>query len=624
MCGIVGYVNTRSNFDLDDLGHRGPDFQDSIQVDRVSLGHTRLSIVETTTLGNQPYISSCGSYHLVFNGEIYNHEQLRLKLKQSFDISFESKSDTETVMHCLVNWGEKALEMFNGIFALAFFCRTGKKLIIARDRFGVKPLYYGFHDNSLVFSSELKALKNWEHYDSELCIKTLENYVRYLWSPGSNTPLQRIKKLLPGQLISIDLSKEVLDIEKRLYYIHKKSKTINISEDVMVDRLDEYLNKSLKRQLMADVPIGFFLSGGLDSSILVAIARKLNPEKKITCFTINTKEFTSSEGFDDDLYYAKKVAAFLNVDLIEVECRNDILADFDSMIWHLDEPQADAAPLNVQNISRKARELGFKVLIGGTAGDDLFSGYRRHQALKVIRVTRLIPSAVFTLLKNAMIVVPIKKVQKRRLIKIFGSLSDSGLKRVFSLFEWLHFDISSDLFIDKKSRKERFEFFEQLGFGTSLSDFSLEDFLMIERNSFLVDHNLNYTDKMGMAEGVEIRVPFLDNDLVDFAKSVPDDYKLRNGETKYLLKKVAERYLPHDVIYRSKTGFGAPVRRWVTEDLKDRIEQDLSQEILSNQGVFDGCKVQELISKNEKGKIDASYSIWALLAIQSWIKQFTS
>ena len=621
MCGVIGFLNTKSVFDLSILSHRGPDSSGLFEDDGIYLGHTRLAIQDVTVASNQPFYSPDGRYVIVFNGEIYNHREIRKDLV-SLGISFRTNGDTETILHALINYGPEAIKRFNGIFAFGFYDCKERRLLLSRDRYGVKPLYYGIKNATLVFSSELKALKSWEYFNDSLDLNSLENYIRFLWSPGEGTPIKSVKKFSPGSYMEYFLDTHsvkqlsYLDEELPLQYPH--------NEDQLINELCEHIEIALKRQLLSDVPVGFFLSGGLDSSLLVAMARKIMPKGKIQCFTIDTSDFSASAGFENDLFYAKKVARYLNVDLKIVRVDNDVLEDFDRMIWILDEPQADAAPLNVYNISKAARAMGYKVLIGGTAGDDLFSGYRRHKALNYIKRTRFLPSLGFRIARFMVQFIPLSEVKKRRVLKILRGLSETNIERIYSLFEWIPFSISSKLFAKASLQKNRFETFEKVLGKKSLKSFTLEDFLFLEKKFFLCDHNLNYTDKMGMAAGVEIRVPYLDNDLESFARTIPEHFKIRDGEVKYILKKVAEKYLPDEIIYRPKSGFGAPVRKWILEDLSQRVDKDLSEQKLREQGIFDPKAVRTLINNNRKAKEDSSYSIWALLAVQSWIKQFVT
>lgn len=617
MCGILGSIRSNIELNLDLLKHRGPDNQGFYQDKDVWLGHTRLSIQDLSHHSNQPMRSDDGRYILIFNGEIYNHQEIRTQLDQ---INFRTNGDTETVLNSLIFWGENALNKFNGIFALAFYDNFEKRILLARDRFGVKPLYFYKDSESFIFASELKAFVN-HIVDPTLNINALEKYIRFLWCPGEDTPINEINKLLPGHKAMIQFTSEKLKVNIAPYHDFKnREDKSTLSETELIDQLDSKLQKAVRRQLLSDVPVGFFLSGGLDSTLLVAIARKLMPEKEIVCFTIDTRQFSQTEGFSNDLEYAMKAAKDLNVTLEIVKADESDLNFIDTMVWHLDEPQADAAPNNVLKISRKAKEMGFSVLIGGTAGDDLFSGYRRHHMLKVMKWR--IPSFLIEKILTALIKFLPSSHFRRRISKLLTSLKEKGLNRIFSLFEWLPYDMSKNLFINKRNIS-RFNFFNSIiRESKTLQDFTMEDFLTLERRSFLVDHNLNYTDKMGMAAGIEIRVPFLDNDLVDFAGSIPDSFKMHNGESKYILKKVAERYLSKDIIYRKKSGFGAPVRKWVKEDLEKRIDIDLDSNKLSSQGIFDVERVNALIKENKKGKIDASYSILGLLLIQSWMNQF--
>lgn len=624
MCGILGsFRHDISKHSLDLISHRGPDATGWFMQDEIILGHVRLSIQDTSDKANQPFFSGDGNIVMVYNGEVYNHWDIRKQLKAP-ESSYKTTSDTETILMGYCELGEDIFEKLNGIFALAIYDKTRNKLLLCRDRFGVKPLYYSFINGGVKFSSELKALiQGDEIIDAE----GIGNYLRFLWSPGSRTPVQDIKKLLPGTILQLDLNKEVIVSNKKFF----KPKFDGIrksysSEIEAIDRCEELLLQAVNRQLLSDVPVGFFLSGGVDSSLLVAMAAKQSPTKRLQCFTIDTGEFSESEGFSNDLEYAKVVANELNLDLEIVKAENDIVRDFDKMIWHLDEPQADAAPLNVLNISARAKEMGFKVLIGGAGGDDVFSGYRRHQTLRFHSILSALPYSVLKVIGATESILKPTSPELRRIKKLLSTFKRRPEDRIYDLFCWIPENRLLDLFTGaiKKNlaSKDRFEYFRKVLSEIPREPDLLNRVLQLEMSTFLVDHNFNYTDKMGMAVGVEIRVPFLDNDLVDFSYSLPSSMKLKGKTTKYILKKVAERYLPYDVVYRSKAGFGAPVRKWITEDLNDMIEERLTPKAIREAGVFDPDAVWQLIKENKKGKIDASYPIWSLLAIDSWMRQF--
>jgi asparagine synthase (glutamine-hydrolysing) len=305
----------------------------------------------------------------------------------------------------------------------------------------------------------------------------------------------------------------------------------------------------------------------------------------------------------------------------------DIIRDFDQMIWHLDEPQADAAPLNIYNISAKAREKGIVVLLGGTGGDDLFSGYRRHQSLYFHQLFQKIPAFIGQLLALGSNNIPSGSPNWRRLRKFLAHLRfNDQSEQLANLYAWLPFADNLLLF-NAQNRELLKDYNPHLHLMHSLENIPkeaslLNKMLYWELKYFLPDHNLNYTDKMSMAHGVEVRVPYLDKELVEFSTSIPPELKMKGTTTKYLLRKVAERYLPKEVIYRSKTGFGAPVRDWICGPLDKRVQQAFSAELCAKRQLFDSANVLNLVERNKLNKIDASYPIWGLLAIASWWEQF--
>ncbi len=628
MCGIIGAIgafeNSVSLGSLDSILHRGPDSSGVFIRDNFFLGHTRLSIQDLSENGSQPMYSDDKRYVIIFNGEIYNHLEIRREIQTHRD--FKSSGDTETVLYAYIEYGVAIFEKLNGIFAFAIFDNQTNEIIIARDHFGVKPLYFYNKDDLFLFGSELKSFLPF-NIDLNISAEAIFNYVSFLWSPGEKTPFENIKKLFPGTFLKFIIDKH--DNVKPLQFyrlINPIQKSIK-SEAQLIDELEIHLLKAVERQMLSDVPVGFFLSGGLDSSLLVAMARKLHPELEMKCFTIDVGDKNAStEGFVDDLFYAKNVADYLNVDLKIVRADFDIVEMFDKMIWHLDEPQADAAPLNVLKIASLARDQDIKVLIGGTAGDDLFSGYRRHQALSIEKYIRILPYFFISAVQNTIKYFPSNIPGVRRLKKLVENLHETPIRRQLGYFSWLSESTTKSLFSDQWKKilynYDPFEFFHKIGEELAEDTNDLDRMLFWELKTFLVDHNLNYTDKLCMAVGVEARVPFLDLELVEFSMSIPASLKMKGKQTKYVLKKVAERYLPTDIIYRPKTGFGAPVRKWIITDLQHMIEERLSYERLEKRGIFDSKKVWELIEANKAGKIDASYSIWSLLAIESWLTQF--
>ncbi len=636
MCGISGFV-TNENKDLihesiAKIAHRGPDGSGIFIDEYIALGHRRLAIQDLTENGKQPMFTADGQYCIIYNGEIYNHWEIRETIKNKYP--FISTSDTETILYGYIEYGDKIFNMLNGIFALAIYNTQTFDCILVRDQFGVKPLYYYQKGNYLAFSSEIKALKVIPDFDETLNNESLISYIHFLYSPGNNTPFKYVKKLLPGHLLKFNAvelinskGKSTIKI-KKYYEIPFNGKYFDKSEEELIDELDTLLFNAVKRQLISDVPIGFFLSGGLDSSAVVAMAKKAMPQKKLKCFTIDYGDI-NDEGFTNDLAYAKQVAEHLDVELEIVDGKVDIIRDFDKMIYHLDEPQADTAPLHVLNISKIARKQGYTVLLGGAAGDDLFSGYRRHQALIFEKYFEQIPLPIRKFLnrisKNSLFKSNSSFI--RRIKKVLSNIQKSKLERMAGYFGWVNIDINKNLFKDS-FRKSIESYNPENILINSLENIpneksELNQMLFWELKYFLVDHNLNYTDKLSMAEGVEVRVPFLDKDLVEFSTKIPPNLKLKNNVTKYLLKKVMERYLPKEVIYRSKSGFGTPIREWSRNELKEYINENLNSKTLDQAKIFNVKTVHKLISDNLKGKIDGTYTILSLISIVSWLKLFT-
>ncbi len=625
MCGISGgYYKGKVNLDkiVEATSHRGPDSSGYLSFDNFFLSHNRLAIQDLSVNGNQPMHSIDENFIIIFNGEIYNHWDLRNQYLKEFQ--FRSSSDTETVLNLFIKFGEKSVELLNGIFAFAVYNKRSKDVFIVRDQFGVKPLYIYSDDEQFIFSSEIKTFLNFD-INKSISYESLTNYILNLWSPGQMTPFKYVEKLLPGHFIKFSLEKK--DKKEFVNYYDDKlsGEYLEFSESEIISKLENLLIKAVKRQLISDVPIGFFLSGGLDSTLIVAIAKKIYPEKNFKCFTINVTG-SEKEGFVNDIYYAKKAAEYLDVDLKIIDGNYDILKDFDKIIWHLDEPQADPAPINVYNISKEARKHGIKVLLGGTAADDIFSGYRRHKALLIEPLIEKTPILFKKIIKFVASSMPVNIPLFRRLRKLTSNIDSTQSDRLIGYFDWINPKKIKEIFAkshhEKLSKYDFHKYFKSVLNLTENEDNLLNKMLHLEKKTFLVDHNLNYTDKMSMAVGVETRVPYLDLDLVEFVKKINPTLKMKGNQTKYILKKVAEKYLPDEIIYRPKSGFGAPVRKWIINDMSDLIDTKLSKQKINSHKIFDYNTIKKMIKENKNYKSDYSYNIWSILSISSWIDQF--
>ena len=633
MCGIGGFsLSSKTalskdilNKILNKIKHRGPDdcgiYEDHIN--QIGLVHTRLSIQDLSSFGHQPMLSKNNQIALVFNGEIYNFRELRSELL-SEGIKFNGHSDTEVLLNLYIKYGQEMLARLNGIFAFAIWDKRSQNLFLARDNFGIKPLYYNFSKSNFFFGSELKSLTPLFENTKSLDFESIQSYLTYLYCPGKGTPIKSINKLLPGEAMIVHKGK-IKSCWKwyRLPFFQKKNKKI-ITKEIAINGVRDHLRNAVNRQMVADVPIGAFLSGGLDSSAIVSFARETN--RDIRCFTVEAKGGQEKDT-TEDLHYAHKVAKHLNVPLDVVQISSSKMSsDIELMIKTLDEPIADPAALNVLYISQLAREQGIKVLLSGAGGDDLFTGYRRHHALINEHWWTWLPSKLRNVLKSVSSKFNQKNLISRRVTKLFNGANLEGDERLVNYFSWIDRDDLKKLYSTEFTHaiKNSIPNLEMIKFLKDLpSDASkLDRMLALEQQFFLPDLNLLYTDRMSMATGVEVRVPFLDKELVEFARSIPDHFKHKGKEGKWVLKKALENHLPHDVIYRPKTGFGAPLRKWMQNELRELLSDTLSDERLRNRGLFDPAAVRNLIINNDKGKIDASYTLLSLVCIEIWCRNY--
>lgn len=671
---------------LNALAHRGPD-DSGIFVDeahRVGMAHARLSILDLSPTGHQPMQGADGGVVLVFNGEIYNFCELREELEGKGH-HFRGHSDTEVLLKLYLDRGKEMLPSLNGIFAFALWDGRNRSLLIARDGLGVKPLYYAQATAGVAFASEIKALLHLVSDTRELDTAALYRYLSFLWCPGEGTPLKLVRKLTPGEAMVVRDgqitrrwiwyrlpvfrggrgSKEPIFPVRRaagrddgasrftssfprpgpqscrailpdtlrangnlLRQICPKGRGVlegaNLSLAESVAGVEFYLRQAVQRQMIADVPLGAFLSGGLDSSSVVAFARELNPD--LHCFTIEVTG-GAEEGTTDDLPFARRVAEHLKVPLEVVRIDAARMAqDLEGMVSQLDEPLADPAPLNVLYISKLAREHGMKVLLSGAGGDDLFTGYRRHRALMAERYWSWLPRPVRSGLERLTMSLDQRNAWGRRLRKIFQGAALDGDARLVSYFVWSRREDLLALYTpefraalgEAEAAAPMLEFLAELPGAAS----PLDRMLALEQRFFLADHNLIYTDKMSMATGVEVRVPFLDLDLVAFAARIPGRFKQHGLEGKWVLKKAMEPYLPQDVIYRPKSGFGAPLRRWMRYELRELLGDVLGEASLRRRGLFEPVAVRRLMAANDAGGVDASYTLLSLLCIELWCRRF--
>jgi asparagine synthase (glutamine-hydrolysing) len=625
MCGIAGFSGRPavqvSDAILDRIGHRGPDGRGRYNsaCGSVSLFHTRLAILDPTPDGAQPMAAADDQVVITFNGEIYNFRELRDGL-ETRGYAFCSHSDTEVLLALYLEHGTALLEKLNGIYAFALWDARSKSLFVARDGMGVKPLYFSESGGAFAFASEIKALLCFPWVPRTLDPQALAHYVRYLWCPAPRTPLAEVHKLEPGTALIVRGGHIVK--RWRHYALPAPGPDSSPSIADWTAEVRRVLATAVERQMVSDVPLGAFLSGGLDSSAVAAYARQHTTER-LQCFTIDFGEqLAKEEGFERDFPYAERVAKHLDVDLHVVRVDSGMAGELAHMVWQLDEPQADFSALNVLFISRLARQHGIKVLLSGAGGDDLFSGYRRHRALGLDAVWDRMPGTLRGFLGGVGRRLPGRPPLLRRLAKLLAAAEIEGDARLASYFDWAPASTVRNLFVPEVA--------QTLNEEPLLADLQsmpamatpLQRMLLLEQRYFLADHNLNYTDKMSMAAGVEARVPFLDPDVVALAARIPDCFRQHGAESKWVLRKAMEGILPNDVLHRPKMGFGVPLRVWLRGPLKTMQQDLLSTGRLRKRGLFDPAAVSRLVSDNETGRADYAYSVLSLMCVELWCQGF--
>lgn len=627
MCGIVGFINCGNEKELTKavsvIKHRGPDYQgvNWFGSHKSGLGHARLSIIDLSDDGNQPmYDKNTGNW-IVFNGEVYNYQEIRSELSK-LGHEFYSNTDTEVVLKAFGHWGKEAISRFNGMFSFGIYNEKFGDLFVCRDRLGIKPLYYFHNNEQLIFASEIKSILECATYKKEPDYYALQTPVHFQAAP--KTGFKHIFKLEAGHYFTFKNGE--FKIEK-YWDIYPTEEDISYSD--AFEKLDYLLNDSIKLQMISDVPVGSLLSGGLDSSIISVLMQK-NMSKPLNTFTIKfKKEDLKRQGNVDDSYYAKKLAIQHGFNHHEITIEPDIVDLLPKIIYHLEEPIADPAAINTYLISKEAEQNGIKVLLSGMGADEFFSGYRSHLACLKAEPYQKIPL-----------------ILRKGLEKTFKNIPESNQKRNFKYIRWakgflkvaslsqqdralmiknsaLGPDNFNEYFTDAGNYRDSLYIERDTRLFNQYPDLSyLTKMCYVDTKTYLTDHNLAYSDKSIMAASIEGRPPLIDHRIVELMFKLPPKYRIDNGVQKYLLKKVSEKYLPEEIIYRPKAPFSAPMRGWLKKELKEMLNDILSHDSLKKRGVYNPDYVQKLIINNDKGLEDNSQLLWRLLVNEIWFRTF--
>jgi len=607
MCGINGLIGFSDSKELihsmnETIRHRGPDAEGEYIDKNIALGHRRLSIIDLSTQANQPFIKD--GLVIVYNGEIYNFPELRKGLEQR-GIVFRTHSDTEVILELFRVYREKSFNKLLGMFSFCIYDMKSKEMFLVRDYFGIKPLYYSFvGDNRFVFSSELKALMALPGIRKDIDKKSLVSCINYLWVYGDGSIFENIKKVPPAHYIRIRTGKADLDVEIKRYW-QLQPEVLDLPEDKLLERLKFLLEKSIRRHLIADVPVGSFLSGGLDSSLIAAIAKRSNKSLSTYTISIDSKD-TKVERMGNDNYYAEGISKMLDLDHTDIQVKPNIVEDLSSIAYTLDEPIGDPAAINTYLICKVAKEHGIKVLLSGMGADEIFAGYRRQYATLLAKDLSKMPLFVKNGIRGALKYLPVKVGGHgmrqirwgKRLFSFIDMPIDSAYMRSYSYYDKNElcelFENSSNSEIEEMHRDHN-EIYNRMD---SLDD--INKMCYTDINMFMEGLNLAYTDRASMAASVEVRVPFIDKEMIEFAMSLKGQYKIRNKVSKYLLKKAAETYIPKEIAYRPKASFGMPIRSWISNDLTEMVDDILSVSAVKRRGIFSHRYIKRLLMMTER------------------------
>ncbi|MGE4290644.1 MAG: asparagine synthase (glutamine-hydrolyzing) [Desulfovibrio sp.] len=629
MCGIAGLILNKPGGDLhgmtrrmtDAIAHRGPDDADVWQDDQagIALGHRRLSILDLSPLGRQPMHSACGRYVTVYNGEVYNFAELRREL-EPFGHSFRGGSDTEVILAAIAQWGlQAAVKRFIGMFAIALWDRKEKTLSLVRDRMGIKPLYYGRVGGAFAFASELKALKTLPGFDNPVDRDSLCLYFRHNYIPAPYSICKDIRKLEPGTLLTLAAGHDEPKLER--YWSTREVWQAGAATPFMgnlreaADELERLLKDVISLRMIADVPLGAFLSGGIDSSTVVALMQA-GSTRPVKTFSIGFREQEYNEA-----HHASAVARHLGTEHTELYVTPKDLLDVVPLIPHYwDEPFADSSQIPTYCVSRLAREH-VTVSLSGDGGDELFAGYQRYFWMDSWNTLSSVPLAARKAARSLLKWLP------ENWFRLLGSLGPKIRWRL-DMLGMTDFSDFYRFFVSHQRHPEQFA----LGGREPLTELTRPENRIATDNfrqmmfwdlvSYLPDDILTKVDRASMAVSLESRVPLLDHRVVEFASRLPASLNVRGGQGKLVLRNVLHRYVPQELVERPKVGFGVPIEHWMKNELRDWCESLLGETRLRQQGYLNAGMVRRMWNEYLTGQANWHYYLWDVLMFQAWLERW--
>jgi asparagine synthase (glutamine-hydrolysing) len=625
MCGIVGFVNAGSRGASRELlermnaciVHRGPDEDGFFVHESVALAMRRLAIIDLKG-GQQPIFSDDRSSVIVFNGEIYNFQEVKKDL-EARGHHFHTNSDTETIVHAYDEYGTDCVQHLRGMFAFAIWDFRDKSLFLARDRVGKKPILYSHQKNGdFIFGSEFTALLSHPAISREVDYEAIDSYLSYLCVPAPQTAFKQIRKLEPGHWLRWKDGR----IETKRYWQPNFSKKIKISEEEAIEETTRIVREATKMRLISEVPLGAFLSGGVDSSTVVALMAE-ESATPVKTFSIGFEEQDFSE-----LKYAKRVAEHVGAEYNEFIVRPNALEVLPTLVEHYGEPYADASAIPTYYVSKETRRF-VTVALNGDGGDESFAGYERHAAMKIAEMYHRFPAfARKLLIEKPISLVPTSELKRSRVRDAKRFLQAANLPRTERYFRWMstfNRDAKRELYTEEFSRRvaqQNPSVVMDKWFAAANGSGILDATLLTDQMTYLPNDLLVKVDIASMANSLEARSPFLDHKVIEFAASLPENLKMQRFETKSLLKKVAARLVPPEVIYRRKMGFGVPIGNWFRGEMKDFVRGVLLSEKSLSRGIARREILEKYVDEHTTTKRDHTYQIWTLLMLELWFQRF--
>jgi asparagine synthase (glutamine-hydrolysing) len=619
LCGIAGFTHRDGAVDpqrilgaIQSIVHRGPDEQDVYESQSVSLGAVRLKIIDLQD-GQQPMMTQDRNTILVFNGEIYNHQELRRELEKA-GYSFHSRSDTEVVLRAFEAWDTACFSRLRGMFAIAVWIESEKRLVLARDRMGIKPLYVHRRGEDIYFGSELKTLFTHAEIERNLDHRTLEYYLYLNYVPCPHTLIQGIEKLRPGHLLEWKNG----SVTTRTYWQCVMAPQEDLSQPEAEAELDRLLTESVKEHLVADVPVGVWLSGGVDSSTILHYASKVN-SSRLKTFSISF----AGRSFDERRYIREMVQRF-GTEHYELDLNPslDLSAAIEELSYYSDEPFADAGALPVWFLSAMTRRHAI-VALSGEGADELFGGYVTYRADRLSALLRRAPRFLLRGLVSCANLLPVSddKISFEYKLRRFmeGSLLPADEAHTYWNGSFSTAQQARLLHYKNGTKVARLYGIDSIN---SLNPGSLNRFLAFDQQYYLPDDILQKVDRMSMAHSIEVRPPFLDHRLVEFAAKLPEHFKIRGNSHKYLLKSLMRNKLPASVLQRPKTGLDIPTHDWLRGPLRPLLMETLRPEAVEATGIFRQDAVEFFLKEHLERRANLGFHLWGLLILFLWMKQW--